>query len=131
MNEHGSFLLEVLIVSVMLAVLGTILGMYMLSTQSISRSGNLITAGFLAQKQLAYLKGNEKLVNKNLIEPIAWQDESESLSIKKNGTEFMISTTMEKYNEEKTLKKILVTITWKEGSLTKKITFPTLLGASS
>lgn len=131
MNQRGSFLLEVLIVSFMLAVLGTVLGMYMLSAQSNARSGNLITAGFLAQKQLAYLKSNEKLLNENLLGSIPWQDDSESLPIKKNGTDFMITTTIEKYEEEKMLRKILVMITWQEGDLTKKIYFPTLLRVNS
>ncbi|WP_110953012.1 hypothetical protein [Anaerosinus massiliensis] len=121
MKEKGFFMIEVMIIVIILSVISSILVMYIVSHHAIEYSNHLVTATFLAQKEIEILKGQENSLSHSEIQ----MEDSKEIDI--NGVKFTIETHMKTHNEFKQLQKVEVSVTWRELHQLKSISLSTFL----
>jgi Tfp pilus assembly major pilin PilA len=123
MNQKGYLMIEVIIMVVVLAVISSAIGMYVLSHQAVMHANNEVTATFLAQKQIELLKGNE-----NSLEFDSFgEKQTESVKVVQNGTTFIIKTNFKGTHEARELIKVEVLVSWQEQNSDKNLVLSTFL----
>lgn len=123
MYKKGFLSAEALVMTALLAALASVCGLYISGGKLIMSSSNLTTAAFLAEKQMACIKG---LLTENfaLQGDVAWQDQEDKLPLLKNGTAFTVKTTVE--NNGARQKYIFIHVSWNELGIKKHIELESL-----
>lgn len=121
MKEKGFFMIEVIIIVVILSVSSSVIVMYIVSHHAIEYSNHLVTATFLAQKEIEILKGQENSLSHNEIQI----ENPKKVDI--NGMRFTIQIHMKTHNDFKQLQKVEVSVTWRELHQLKSISLSTFL----
>jgi signal peptidase I len=127
MRNDGFFLIEVMVVSAIAVTIAALFSLYTISGKSMEHTTMQITAGFLAQKQLAYIKGDTTILQKYQNGIIPWQDIDEPVPIKKNGVSYVVNTTVATVPNNDVLKKIVVVVSWEENHMNKQVSMATLV----
>lgn len=127
MNEKGFLSMEVLLITALLTVLVSISGLYVIGGKMIVASANLTTAGFLAEKQMACVRGNKSFLAADFSGEIIWQDKADKLPLVKNGTMFTVTTTVKNYPDKSSLKHILIHVGWQEYTVARHVALESLV----
>ena len=127
MRNDGFFLVEVMVLSAIVFAIAALFNLYTISGKSIEHTTIQITAAFLAQKQLAYIKGDPEVLQKYPNGIIPWQDTDEPVPIKKNGISYVVNTTVVAVPNDNILKKVVVVVLWEENHINKQVNMATLV----
>jgi type II secretory pathway pseudopilin PulG len=123
MNQKGYLMIEVIMMVMILAVISSIVGMYVLSHRSVVHANNEVTATFLAQKQIELLKGDEN----RIVFDSTPKRKIETLEVVQNGTNFIIKTSFKDTLESGHLIKVEVSVSWQEQNNDKILELSTFL----
>ena len=127
MRNDGFFLVEVMVLSAIAVAIGAVVSLYGISGKTIEHTTIQVTAGFLAQKQLAYIKGDTAVLQKYPNGIIPWQDTEESVPIEKNGVSYTVNTIVDAATNDDVLKKVVVVVSWEENRMNKHVSMATLV----
>jgi len=127
MRNDGFFLVEVMVLSAIAVAIGAVVSLYGISGKTIEHTTIQVTAGFLAQKQLAYIKGDTTVLQKYPNGIIPWQDTEESVPIEKNGVSYTVNTIVDAATNDDVLKKVVVVVSWEENHMNKHVSMATLV----
>jgi len=127
MRNDGFFLVEVMVLSAIVFAIVALFSLYTISGKSIEHTTNQITAALLAQKQLAYIKGDTVILQKYQNGTIPWQDTEEEVPIEKNGVSYAVNTTVAATMNDEVLKKVVVVVSWEENHINKQVSMAMLL----
>ncbi|SEJ08802.1 hypothetical protein SAMN05660742_103116 [Propionispira arboris] len=127
MHENGFFLVEVMVLSAIAFAIAALFSLYTISGKSMEHTTIQITAGFLAQKQLAYIKGDTAVLQMYQNGIIPWQDSDDPIPVKKNGIAYVINTTVDSVPNNEALKKVVVVVSWEENHINKQVSMATLV----
>lgn len=127
MHENGFFLVEVMVLSAIAFAIAALFSLYTISGKSMEHTTIQITAGFLAQKQLAYIKGDTAVLQTYQNGIIPWQDTDDPVPVKKNGVSYVVNTTVAAVPNNETLKKVVVVVSWEENHINKQVSMATLV----
>lgn len=125
--QKGFLSMEVLAAAAMLAALASICAMYAAGGKMIAASANLTTAVFLAEKQMACVKGL-LAAQADLTGSVGWQDTEDALPLTKNGTDFTVRTTVEDACGGG-LRRIQVAVGWQEYAAKRSVRLESLFVA--
>lgn len=125
-HERGFLMAEVLLTVFFLSILGMVVIGCMSNIRSVDASAHRTVAVFLAQKQLACVKGKSSVIRTS--GEIPWQDADERMPIVKNGIRYMVETTVSTLEDR--WRKVIVAVKWREAGGERKIYLPAIVQAS-